>query len=71
MTTAEAQAPRVAAAPGPRLGFVGRLVVVEAALTLAEVILVIGPTLSLAAKSLRASGEAFRIGALVGALPRR
>jgi signal transduction histidine kinase len=68
MTTAEAQAPRVAAAPRPRLGFVGRLVIAEAALTLAEVVLVIGPTLSLAAKSLRASGESFRVGALVGAL---
>jgi signal transduction histidine kinase len=69
MTTAEAQAPRVAAAAGgPRLGFVGRLAIVEAALTAAEVILVIGPTLSLAAKSLRASGESLRVGTLLGAL---
>ncbi|HLK89910.1 MAG TPA: ATP-binding protein [Polyangia bacterium] len=69
MTTAEAQAPRVAAAPAaPRLGFVGRLAIVEAALTGAEVILVIGPTLSLAAKSLRASGESLRVGTLLAAL---
>jgi signal transduction histidine kinase len=67
MTTAQAEALRPTAGRSP-LGFVGRLVILEAALTLAEVILVIGPTLSLGAKSLRASGEAFRIGALVGAL---
>ncbi len=69
MTTAQAEAPRVAAAAaGPRLGFAGRLAIVEAALTTTEVILVIGPTLALAARSLHASGESFRVGTLLAAL---
>ena len=67
MTAAAAEASRTAPA-APRLGFARRLIVVEAALTVAEAILVIGPTLALAAKSLRASGESFRVGALLGAL---
>ncbi|HVV50473.1 MAG TPA: HAMP domain-containing protein, partial [Polyangia bacterium] len=68
MTTAPAEASRAAPVPAPRLGFVGRLVIVEAALTVAEVILVIGPTLQLAARSIEASGESFRVAALLGAL---
>jgi signal transduction histidine kinase len=67
MTTVSADAPRAVPAV-PRLGFAGRLILVEAALTIVEVILVIGPVLSLAAQSLRASGESFRAGALLGAL---
>ncbi len=67
-TTAQAEAPRARrrrrvhgwASPGAWL--------VEAALTTAEVILVIGPTLALAAKSMRASGESFRVGTLLAAL---
>jgi signal transduction histidine kinase len=67
MTTAPAEALRAAPA-APRLGFSSRLIVVEAALTVAEVILIIVPMLTLAAKSLQASGESFRVGALLGAL---
>ena len=67
MTTAPAEASRAAAA-APRLGFASRLIVVEVGLTVAEVILIIVPTLTLAAQSLRASGESFRVGALLGAL---
>ena len=46
MTTATAEASRSAPA-APRLGFARRLIVIEAALTVAEAILVIGPTLAL------------------------
>jgi signal transduction histidine kinase len=67
MTTATAEASRAVPASS-RLGFATRLVVVEGALTVAEAILVVVPTLALAAKSLRASGESFRVGALLGAL---
>jgi signal transduction histidine kinase len=62
------EVPRQAVAGDRRFGFVGRLVATEAALTLAEVVLVVAPTLALAAQSLRASGESFRVGAMLAAL---
>jgi signal transduction histidine kinase len=67
MTTAQADALRPAV-ERRRTGFGGRLVAVEAALTVAEVLAIVGPALALAAKSLRASGESFRVGALLLAL---
>jgi signal transduction histidine kinase len=51
-----------------RGGFAGRLVAAELALTIAEIFLVVGPTLALAWKSLAASGDGFRIAAMVAAL---
>jgi len=68
MTTSPVEVPRQAVAGDRRFGFVGRLVATEAALTLAEVVLVVAPTLALAAQSLRASGESFRVGAMLAAL---
>jgi signal transduction histidine kinase len=67
MTTAQADALRPAV-ERRRSGFGGRLIAVELALTVAEVLAIVGPTLALAAQSLRASGESFRVGALLVAL---
>jgi signal transduction histidine kinase len=67
MTTAQADALRPAL-ERRRSGFGGRLIAVELLLTVAEVLAIVGPTLSLAAQSLRASGESFRVGALLVAL---
>jgi signal transduction histidine kinase len=67
MTTAQADALRPAV-ERRRSGFGGRLVAVEVTLTIAEMLAIVGPALALAAQSLRASGESFRVGALLLAL---
>ncbi|HXJ19636.1 MAG TPA: ATP-binding protein [Polyangia bacterium] len=67
MTTAQADALRPAL-ERRRSGFGGRLVAVELGLTVAEALAIVGPALALAAQSLRASGESFRVGALLLAL---
>src|SRR5947199_1572337 len=67
MTTAQAE-PLRPPLDRRRSGFAVRLVAVEVLLTAAEILAIVGPTLALAAHSLRASGESFRIGALLSAL---
>ncbi|HVZ86540.1 MAG TPA: ATP-binding protein [Polyangia bacterium] len=67
MTTSSVEVPRLAA-PRRRFGFARRLSAVELGLTAAEVILIVSPALTLAAKSLRASGESFHVGVLLAAL---
>ena len=64
MTTAQAEALRPAV-ERRRSRFAVRLAAVELALTAAEVFAIVGPTLALAAHSLRASGESFRVAALL------
>jgi two-component system, NtrC family, sensor kinase len=51
-----------------RFRFVRGLVAVEAAITTAEVVLVLGPTLALAAISLRHAGDIRQVAVIVGAL---
>ncbi len=67
MTTAQAEALRPAL-ERRRSGFATRLVAVELLFTAAEVLAIVGPTLALAAHSLRASGESFRVATLLVAL---
>jgi signal transduction histidine kinase len=67
MTTAQAEALRPAV-ERRRSGFGARLAAVELTLTIAEILAIVGPALALAAQSLRASGESFRVGALLLAL---
>jgi signal transduction histidine kinase len=54
--------------PAARFRFAGGLVAGEVGLTLVEVLLLVSPTVTLAAPALRASGEAFRIVALAATL---
>jgi signal transduction histidine kinase len=68
MTTSPVEVPRQAVARDRRFGFVRQLVATEVVLTVAEVVLVVVPTLELAARSLRASGESFRVAAMLAAL---
>ena len=55
MTAPTVEPPRAARDADGRFRFVRGLVAVEAALTAAEVVLVVGPALALAAQSLRAT----------------
>src|SRR6202142_3469728 len=68
MTTSPVEVPRQAVAGDRRFGFVRQLVATEVVLTVAEVALVVVPTLALGARSLRASGESFRVAAMLAAL---
>src|ERR1700690_3725582 len=68
MTTSPVEVPRQAVAGDRRFGFVRQLVATEVVLTVAEVVLVVVPTLALGARSLRASGESFRVAAMLAAL---
>jgi len=61
-------APAHAAATPPRFRFAGGLIAAEVALSTAEIVLVVAPALALGAQSLRASGESFRVAALIAAL---
>src|SRR6185436_122567 len=54
--------------PTVRFKFVRGLVLIEVGLTALEIVLLVAPTLALAAQSLRASGEAYRMAAIVAAL---
>jgi signal transduction histidine kinase len=67
MTAPAADPPRQPDTDG-RFRFGRALVVVEAAITTAEVVLVLGPTLALAALSLRQAGDIRRVAVIVGAL---
>jgi signal transduction histidine kinase len=66
MTTSSAELARPTARS--RYGFAGGLFAAEVLLTLAELVLVVAPTLALAGGSLHASGESFRLLAMLGAL---
>jgi signal transduction histidine kinase len=67
MTAPAAEPPRSPDSDG-RFRFGRALVVVEAAITTAEVVLVLGPTLALAALSLQHAGDVRRVVVIVGAL---
>jgi len=67
MTTATVDTARSPVSDG-RFRFVRRLVAVELAITAAEVVLVVGPTLALAARSLESVGDVSRVAVVVGAL---
>src|ERR1700690_4146052 len=68
MTTSPVEVPRQAVAGDRRFGFVRHLVATEFVPTVAEAVLVGVPTLALGARSLRASGESFRVAAMLAAL---
>jgi hypothetical protein len=67
MTAAPVEPPRPPDADG-RFRFVRGLVAIEAAITTAEVVLVVGPALALAALSLRKAGDVRQVVMIVGAL---
>jgi signal transduction histidine kinase len=64
MTTSSAELAR----PTARYGFAGGLFATEVLLTAVELVLVVAPTLALAGGSLHASGESFRLLAMLAAL---
>ena len=67
MTVAPVDPPRQPDTDG-RFRFVRALVAVEASITAAEVVLLVGPALSLAAKSLHNAGDVRQVALVVGAL---
>ena len=67
MTAPAADAPRLPDSDG-RFRFGRTLIVVEAAITMAEVVLVLGPTLALAAISMQHAGDVRQVALFIGAL---
>ncbi|HXU05700.1 MAG TPA: hypothetical protein VN903_32315, partial [Polyangia bacterium] len=67
MTAPAADPPRPSDTDG-KFRFGRSLIAVEAAITTAEVVVVLGPTLALAAISLQHAGDVRRVAAIIGAL---